>query len=734
VGGNPYGNSNHILKPVYAGALALGILCAAAGFGAEGKSGIVTILEDKPGPVFTPEHALGAGVDGHEEGEVRRMLSPENVTRMLSAGLKPLTYRLRTELAIEAWHWNPRGSWSDAARRQGYWVSDSNAAAPIELSYGYRLPRRGNTGDEANDDGYSRLDDGDPETFWKSNPYLDAHFTGEDNARHPQWVVMDFGRRRKINALRIQWGSQFATEFTVEYATDRRAVYFCQSPPGVWREFPHGTVRGGAGGDAPLRLADAPVSARWLRIRMTASARARAEETADIRDRLGYAICEIDAGVMDARGDFHDAVIHAPDHKQTVMHVSSTDPWHREIDRDPLVEQPGFDLVFRSGLTNGLPMLTPAAIVYDTPENAAAEVAFLKARGYPVSQIELGEEPDGQNIDPADYGALYTQFANAMHKVDGGLQLGGPSFVALNGEANSLDSIYGNGWWLARFLDFLKARGRASDFNFLSFEWYPFDHMRGSTAPQLARAPGLLRNALALLQRSGWPRSAPTMISEYGYSAFAGRPEVDIAGALMNADIAAQFLTLGGDTAYLYGYEPNSLIRENGGSWGNNMLFLQDKDGGIRSPMATFYGARMLAREWAQPEGGIHRIFPAHTDITNRRGEALVSAYAVRRPDRRWALLLINKDPKAAHRMRVRFSRADGRIANAPPGPFDVCQFSARQYAWHENGENGFAERSEPPARKTIADVRDGVMLPPYSLTVLRSAPEAVAHGGDSLH
>ena len=296
--------------------------------------GTVTVFAHAPVRSFIPAQALGAGVDGHEQGEVKRMLSPENVRQMRSAGLQPLTYRLRTELAGEAWHWNPRGRWSDAAHRQGYWISDAHSAVPIQLSYGYRLPRRGNTHDEANDDGWSRLDDGDPATFWKSNPYLDAHFTGEKNALHPQWVVVDFGHAQPVNTMRIAWGGPFATRFTVEYSSSSRAAYYGQSPPGVWRTFPAGNVRDGRGAAALLRLAPRPIMARYVRIRMTASSGGATEKTGDVRDALGYAIREIEAGTLDEGGKFHDLIVHARDHRQTVMHVSSTDPWHRAEDRD----------------------------------------------------------------------------------------------------------------------------------------------------------------------------------------------------------------------------------------------------------------------------------------------------------------------------------------------------------------------------------------------------------------
>jgi len=44
------------------------------------------------------------------------------------------------------------------------------------------------------------------------------------------------------------------------------------------------------------------------------------------------------------------------------------------------------------------------------------------------------------------------------------------------------------------------------------------------------------------------------LMTEFGYSVFACRHEVDIEGALFHAETVGTFLTFGGTKAYLYGY------------------------------------------------------------------------------------------------------------------------------------------------------------------------------------
>src|SRR6266566_66251 len=253
----------------------------------------VSFTPGRPANRFLPSHALGAGIDGHDKGEADRQLKPANVEAMLSAGLKSLTYRLRTELAVDAWHWNPQGVWSDTGNKQGYWISDGKVNAPIWASYGYRLPRRGNTIDQGNNDGYSRLDDGDRENFWKSNPYLDRHFTHEDNSLHPQWIVIEFSEQKSINAAHLFWGTPFASNYRVQYARFDDTSDIALNPTGMWHDFPGGHPGSKSAqefnGEVFLRLAAAPIKTRFVRILMTKSSDTAVPGSTDVRDQLGFA-------------------------------------------------------------------------------------------------------------------------------------------------------------------------------------------------------------------------------------------------------------------------------------------------------------------------------------------------------------------------------------------------------------------------------------------------------------
>lgn len=665
-----------------------------------------------------PLEALGGGVDGHEQGDCARMLSQPNIKEMLSAGLGPLTYRLRTELGGEVWHWNPRGSWSDPAQQCGYWISDASSKEPIEISHGYRLPRRGNTIDQANDDGYSRLSDGDENSFWKSNPYLESYFTGEPDDAHPQWIVIDLGTTKPINAISIKWGEPFARQFQVEYWSGNDPMHLHADEAARWSLFPEASEESGKAGGQTIRLAAQALATRFVRILMSKSSQTSSATRGDVRDRLGFAVYEVGLGTIDGAGHFVDEVRHAPDrHAQTTIYVSSTDPWHRAVDIDRRVEQPGVDFILNSQLTRGLPVLFPVGVLYDTPDNAVALLRYLSARHLPVEQIELGEEPDGQWVSPEDFGALYVGVARQLRKVAPHFQLGGPSLQSFEGQLLTWPDGSGNRSWMNRFLRAI--RSRQCPFQFFSLEFYPFDDICADPAGQLPQTPPRLSAIIASLRRDGVPADIPWYLTEFGYSVFGGRAEVDLPGALFHADVIGTYLNEGKQRAYLYGYEPNELADELKCSWGNLMMLQLSASGGGVNRLSTYYSAVLMSREWMQPENQAHEIFKVAISPEKKSDAAAVSVYAVHRPDKQWAILATNKDPRRAALLTVRFQDPQNPAVTPFAGDADLFQFSAEQFAWKDDAENGRPIRSLPPAhfRRPGSSAQQ---LPPYSLTVIR--------------
>src|SRR5437764_359932 len=143
------------------------------------------------------------------------------------------------------------------------------------------------------------------------------------------------------------------------------------------RLFPAGDVRDGKGGTVMLKLAGAPIIARYLRILTTESSNTcDTHGSEDPRNCLGYAVNEIYAGNFTATGEFIDLVSHAKGQNQTATFVSSMDPWHTAADIDTRRDQTGFDLFFTSGITNHLPAMIPVSLIYSPPEDAASDLPY----------------------------------------------------------------------------------------------------------------------------------------------------------------------------------------------------------------------------------------------------------------------------------------------------------------------------------------------------------------------
>ena len=673
---------------------------------------------------FVPSQALGAGIDRMGAAAVEKLFTRPAVERVLEAGWQTVSYRQNTELHVEAWHWNPQGTWSDPAGR-GYFTGSATPGEPIEHSYGYPLPHRGVTRNDGTDTvGYSRLTDGDPATYWKSNPYLAKAFTGEDDGLHPQWVTLDLASSLPVSAIRIAWSEPFAKRYLVQYWTGADDP-IKQATKGAWVTFPGGAVTDGRGGTATLALSASPMPVRFLRIWMTESSNTcDSHGPADRRNCVGYAIGEIFLGTRSASGEFHDLVRHTPDQDQTATICSSVDPWHEPTDIGPKTrEQVGLDKFYTSGYTRGLPAMVPVAMLFSTPEDAAAQITYLKKRGYPISWVEMGEEPDGQFMLPEDYGALYLQFAAALHRVDPALKLGGPVFEGVNDDILVWPDAQGKASWLGRFVDYLKARGRLADLSFMSFEHYPYEPCKIQWSA-LYDEPALISNIIRTWRDDGLAPDLPLFVTEVNVAWATGESFVDIFGALWLADYVGAFLTAGGDGLYYFHYLPGPLHGGCNESYGTFGMFTVDGNYQFLQPTSQFFASQLLTREWVQPGDGTHRLFPAASDVVDEAGHALVTAYAVQRPDGQWSLLVINKDQHNAHPVRIAFGDREGGATRAFSGATSVITFGSGQYKWRPNGPEGRADPDGPPVRSTVAAGTDTVFdLPAASITVIRGTP-----------
>lgn len=662
---------------------------------------------------FSPLQALGACLD-RLRADTDRLLTDPLLKEVLSAGWGAITYRQNTELHGEAWHWNDKGTWSNPEKQEGYFVGTAELGEPIHHSWAYPLPHRGFSRGDGN--GWSRLTDGDLNSYWKSNPYLTRDFTGEPDSLHPQWVVIDLGEKKDVNAIRIAWTDPYARQYAVQLWTGEQQPFYGGTTKGTWQTFPMGTVNDAKGGTATLKLISWTIPVRFLRIWMTESSNTCSTHgSADKRNCRGYAIRELYVGTISPDGRFTDLATHHPSRQQTVTWPSSMDPWHAATDLDKTKgDQVGFDFFFNCGVTRGLPTMVPIAMLYSTPEDAANEIAYLYKRRYPISWIEMGEEADGQHMLPEDYGALYLQFASAIHKLVPEAKLGGPAFEPSLTDIEVWPDAAGNTSWLRRFLNYLKAHGRMSDFTFFSFEHYPFMNRRSNDSwDTLYQEPTLVDRHIQIWKDNGLPPNIPFFMTEGNLDFGGGVRFSDLKSGLWLGDYIGAMMTGGASGTFFFHYTPSPNR--------SGYLLSIDQDYRVRAYLAQYFATQLITREWVQPIDSPHRLYRVSSDVRDASGNLLVTAYAVERPDGQWSVMLINKDHDNDHAVRIAFTDPETRHNRFFSDKVNRIVFGANEYEWHPDGVNGRADPDGPPSVSTVKGGLEALyQLPKASIIVLR--------------
>ena len=226
-------------------------------------------------------------------------------------------------------------------------------------------------------------------------------------------------------------GESVRHKYEVQYFDGIDALDFDKGPKGEWITFASGSITNGSGGIITMKLADAPISARWVRLWMTASSNTCDDhDPSDVRNCVGYAVQELRFGTIDANGAFNEAPKN-PSDRQVEYCVSSIDPWHSSEDgrTGGDYQHTGFDLFFNSGITNNLPAMIPVTMLYGTPDDAAAQIAYIEKRGsisaiskwakspmastpspkITARSISSGPPPSTKSIPLSNWAALYSK-------------------------------------------------------------------------------------------------------------------------------------------------------------------------------------------------------------------------------------------------------------------------------------------------------------------------------------
>jgi hypothetical protein len=150
-------------------------------------------------------------------------------------------------------------------------------------------------------------------------------------------------------------------------------------------------------------------------------------------------------------------------------------------------------------------------------------------------------------------------------------------------------------------------------------------------------------------------------------------------------------------------------------------MFSVGKDYQIRQPTSQYFASQLINLEWVQPGVGVHQVFPASSDVVDPAGHVLVTAYALRRPDGQWALMVVNKDQENPHSVRLVFHQAGAAGDRAFTGTVDRISFGSDQYQWQAQPNGGAANPDGPPSPSQLTAGSQTVFtFPKASVTVLR--------------
>jgi hypothetical protein len=307
---------------------------------------------------------------------------------------------------------------------------------------------------------------------------------------------------------------------------------------------------------------------------------------------------------------------------------------------------------------------------------------------------------------PEDYAALYVQFADALHRLDPALKLGGPSFEGVNKDIEVWPDVDGQVSWVKRFVNYLTAHQRIAELAFFSYEHYPLDPCRLTWA-SLYDEPELVSHITQTWREDGLPSGIPLFITESNLASGVSETYNDVFAAVWLGDYVGSFLNARGNALYYFDYLPIPMEHGCNDSPGTFGMFSLDGHYQIKQPLSQYFAAQLINLEWVQPGSGVHTMFPAKGDLDDGAGHSLITAYALHRPDGQWSLLIVNRDQDNPHKVRIRFQDASAKSASALKGDVSLITFGREQYVWRP-GQTIFMAHAEHDFDTPVQMATDG--------------------------
>jgi hypothetical protein len=233
-----------------------------------------------------------------------------------------------------------------------------------------------------------------------------------------------------------------------------------------------------------------------------------------------------------------------------------------------------------------------------------------------------------------------------------------------------------------------------------------------------------MKHILQVWRDDGVPKEVPLMVTENHLAAELTGPMTTIFAALWLADNVGSFFEGGGAAFYHSPIQPQGIQKSCLGwaSWSNFVADEGGEDGyEIKGYTSPYFAAHMINLEWVQHRSGMHHMFPSSVGIADSEGNALVTSYAVHRPDGNWSVMLVNRDETNPHTVRVQFEDSRSKQNVSFSGPVTFVTFGSEQYVWINDGPNSHADPDHPPVATTVAaGPQASFTLPAASITVLR--------------